>query len=221
MARLIAFGCSFTYGHGLSDCFIPPTFPGLEPSKFAWPSVVADSFELELVNNGECGSSNKQILYRTLDFPFKVTDTVIFLWSFFQRSIIHGIDYNLQILPNTSKGESYYKVHSDYDLFMETTLSIAHANLFLMSKKIKTYNFYFDRNLRLLLSQYPNNVARNYELSYLQRSFQDTALDKVHPGEKTQKTMANSIIKFIKEKEHEFTQVLGEEGRNLIYKDMT
>ena len=209
MARLIAFGCSFTYGHGLSDCFIPPAWPGIEPSKFAWPSLVADSLELDVVNNSECGSSNKQILYRTLDFPFVETDTVIFLWSFFQRSIIYHVDSNLQILPNNSECEGYYKVHSDYDLFMETALSIAHANLFLVSSKIKTYNFYFDRKLRLLLSQYPNNVARNYELSYLQRSFQDTAPDKFHPGEKTQKTMANSIIKFIKEKEHEFTQVLG------------
>ncbi|MFY8211059.1 MAG: hypothetical protein ACOVLB_00100 [Candidatus Nanopelagicus sp.] len=209
MARLIAFGCSFTYGHGLSDCFIPPQNPGPYPSKFAWPSLVADSLELEVINNSECGSSNKQILYRTLDFAFVETDTVIFLWSFFQRSIIHNVDSNLQILPNNSECEGYYKVHSDYDLFMETTLSIAHANLFLLDKKIKIYNFYLDRDLRLLLSQYPNNVARNYELSYIPRSFQDIGLDKVHPGEKTQKTTANSIIKFIKEKEHEFTQVLG------------
>lgn len=37
MSRLIAFGCSHTYGHGLPDCFIPPHRPGTDPSKLSWP----------------------------------------------------------------------------------------------------------------------------------------------------------------------------------------
>lgn len=202
MARLIAFGCSLTYGHGLSDCFIPPSFPGKEPSKFAWPSLVADSLELAVVNNGECGSSNKQILYRTLDFPFEVTDTVIFLWSFFRRSVIFNKTANSLIIPNISECADYYKLHSDYDLFMETTLSIAHANLFLTNKKIKTYNFFFEDDFQLMLKQYPNTVASYYELSRISNTVQSRALDNIHPGEETHKSVADYIKSFVEKNEY-------------------
>ena len=57
--RLITFGCSNTYGHGLPDCHVPPNEAGPNPSKVAWPQLLADRRGLECVNLGQPGGSNK------------------------------------------------------------------------------------------------------------------------------------------------------------------
>jgi hypothetical protein len=49
--RLIAFGCSNTYGEGLEDCWIPEFRKhGPKPSKVAWPQILADKMGRECVN---------------------------------------------------------------------------------------------------------------------------------------------------------------------------
>ena len=60
--NLVAFGCSFTYGHGLKDCVIDQINPGPNPSKYAWPTYLSlrlkcNGFE----NKGIPGASNKII----------------------------------------------------------------------------------------------------------------------------------------------------------------
>jgi len=59
--RLIAFGCSYTYGAGLEDCFTPPIGHGPIPSKFAWPQLVANELNMECINMSSSGASNKEI----------------------------------------------------------------------------------------------------------------------------------------------------------------
>ena len=45
MTRLIAYGCSYTYGHSLEDCVDPNNLalPGDKPSAFAYPQQIADA----------------------------------------------------------------------------------------------------------------------------------------------------------------------------------
>ena len=51
MSRLITFGDSFTYGHGLVDCHVPEkNWQGPNPSKFAWPQVLGDMLGIEVIN---------------------------------------------------------------------------------------------------------------------------------------------------------------------------
>ena len=90
MSRLIAFGDSFTYGHGLADCHVPvKNWAGPNPSKFAWPQVLGDMLGLEVVNKAICGSSNVQILKEILNFEdFVSYDTVIVGWTFNMRDCI-------------------------------------------------------------------------------------------------------------------------------------
>lgn len=93
MSRLIAFGCSFTYGHGLKDC----CFDGIKhhkidvmhtPSKFAWPQIAADMLDLECVNCSVSGTGNKQILYNIVNFEFKPNDIVVPMWTYFCRHMV-------------------------------------------------------------------------------------------------------------------------------------
>ena len=74
MSRLVAFGCSYTYGYGLSDCHIEPNKPGPNPSKLAWPSLLANMLDLEVVNCSNIGASNIHILWRLINFDFKNDD---------------------------------------------------------------------------------------------------------------------------------------------------
>lgn len=79
--RIVAFGCSNTYGHGLSDC---NKFgrPGLSPSKFAWPALLDKPY----LNLSQPGSSNKQISMECLAQKFNETDVVIFAWTYAARN---------------------------------------------------------------------------------------------------------------------------------------
>ncbi len=86
--RLITFGCSNTYGHGLPDCHIPPNKAGPNPSKFAWPQLLADRLNLECVNLGEPGGSNKLMWWKTVNFKFEPTDVVIYYATFPDRDMI-------------------------------------------------------------------------------------------------------------------------------------
>lgn len=86
MARLIAHGCSFTYGHGLKDCHIPPNNPGPKHSNLAWPSKVSKHFDINLVNLSHPGASNKLILHKILEYEdYKKDDIVVILWTYNRR----------------------------------------------------------------------------------------------------------------------------------------
>ena len=75
-----AFGCSCTYGHSLPDCFEKPHFPGLAPSNFAWPALVAQHMNLPWINFGICGGSPKQVTYTLMHTPIESDDLVLILW---------------------------------------------------------------------------------------------------------------------------------------------
>jgi len=88
MANLFTFGCSFTYGHGLEDCYDKNTNgPGPNPSKFAWPHLLGNKTGLVTINRGKPGAGNATILSNIMEShtAFSANDTVIILWSFQSR----------------------------------------------------------------------------------------------------------------------------------------
>ena len=88
MPRLVAFGCSYTYGEALPDCYDPATGrAGPHPSMFAWPKLLADKLNVECVNCGEPAFSNAAILSHILDFKFCHDDICAILWTFKSRDI--------------------------------------------------------------------------------------------------------------------------------------
>ena len=73
MDRLIAFGCSNTFGDGLEH-----------PSQ-GWPAILAKEFSFNLVNKAIPGSSVKRTAYTIQEFNFEPNDHVVILWPFYTR----------------------------------------------------------------------------------------------------------------------------------------
>lgn len=145
MSKLLAFGCSNTYGHGLEDCIMPNMRnPGLIPSKFAWPSVVADQLKITLLNQSQPGASNKEIWNQILTNNFEKNDIVIIMWSAWGRwCILHEDKELTQIGPwiKNKLTRSYYKsLYNDFDNGLDFWLRVNHIYMLLESLGISQYH---------------------------------------------------------------------------------
>jgi hypothetical protein len=198
MSRLIAFGCSITYGHGLPDCFSPPGGFGPTPSNLAWPSLLGKKLEKStVVNNADPGASNLQILWKILNYEFQHDDICVVYWSFYERLDIVRLEldstktHRLQLgdLDKDFLSRPGYIKHNTIRNF----LMIHHAALFLEDMGIPY--FFLDRptfKLEGKLSEYLS--SKNYDNTQIDQVFKiDLALDKAHPGIKSQEKIANYI----------------------------
>ena len=142
--RLIAFGCSFTYGVGLADCFTPPYGAGLVPSKFAWPQLVANELNMDCINMSSPGSSNKEILNTLLNFKFEPTDVIIVMWSFINRWCILKDQTSFSRVVYSGFGEDaalqYDKIFTIEDLQLDFIYRANFAKMFLDNKNLKNYH---------------------------------------------------------------------------------
>ena len=89
MSRLLCFGDSFTFGHGLPDAVwshLDDNEPVETPSKYSWPSKLAAMMDLEVVNAGSPGASNKEIWDTILRTKFTRDDRVCIMWSHTHRT---------------------------------------------------------------------------------------------------------------------------------------
>ena len=70
MKRLVAFGCSLTYGQYLDDRHTQ-----------SWPAQLGKKLGIDVENISWPGDSNKAILYNILNFDFKSGDVCVVLWT--------------------------------------------------------------------------------------------------------------------------------------------
>lgn len=112
MKRIIAVGCSFTYGHGLEDCHYDGT-PNADdhtaiftPSKTAWPNLLAAMLNVDCVNLSEPGASNKYIAHRITEFDINSEDLVVVCWTHFSRTALQLEDKTILPIGN-------WQVHDD------------------------------------------------------------------------------------------------------------
>lgn len=199
--RLVAFGCSNTYGHGLADCIMPNMRdPGPNPSRLAWPQLVADKLNLDCVNMGNPGASNKEIWHKAINFKFEPTDTVIFLWSFVDRYCILKKDGGFQPLSvqGTDKtNKVYYKhIHDDYDACMDFYIRCNYIKQHLDSKNI--FNLHGSVNQsKILYTPNWNTVELIDESIDKIKNMFKPALDGVHPNEEAHEYFAEKILEII------------------------
>jgi len=103
MATLHTFGCSITQGFALPDVIAQPLTPEQEqeldrpshwsdewlgnPSKYAWPQVLADQLNMNVVNHARRGSCFQQIARQcaVAQDQIQQDDTVIVMWTFLGR----------------------------------------------------------------------------------------------------------------------------------------
>tara|TARA_B100000085_G_scaffold70905_1_gene63576 strand:- start:12201 stop:12875 length:675 start_codon:yes stop_codon:yes gene_type:complete len=220
MPRIVAFGCSFTYGEGLPDW---SESKGL-PSRFAWPAVLGMKLEYEVLNQGIPGGSNKQCAMKVLDTEFDEDDIAIFYWTFWHRDVIFrenkGKRCDLKILPSQNENfkdwtkkekkilQFYYKnSYEPFHSFIEDIAWINHAKYHLDGLGIKNFHFtvmpipYVERGKGLLpFWDKKIHLPKWNKVDFVQlchRKFQVDEMPDGHPGVKTQSIMANKILKVI------------------------
>lgn len=196
MTRLVAFGCSYTRGTGLDDvwnfkkdCSIFP-----EPSKYAWPQLVADELNVECINLGKGGYSNKAIWHTIINFDFKPSDIVFIHWSFFDR--FHFFEskergYIIDHTHRTPRDKAFFKyLHSDYEMINDLFLRMNHVD-----------NLH--RNLNHILMSPVDNLHWNntsYTKIYLDhiKEKYPRANDNSHPGMLAHKEFAMQLLQTLK-----------------------
>lgn len=195
--KLVTFGCSFTFGHGLSDCHVSPDYPGPTPSIYAWPSIVSNSLNNRLDNISRCGASNLEILYKILNYNFNNNDLVVVMWSKPDRDLIFKDQsmIPLGVWDTDTLTKDWLNVHSEEDLATRSWLYIHHASLYFKEKQIKHYNIF--AHLHFLKKHKPSFLNIDY-LEIEMGEGIDKALDGKHPGPKTHKMIADQLLTAIK-----------------------
>lgn len=191
MKRLIAFGCSSTYGQGLPDCLTGEE----KPSKFAWPHILATDLNIECINTSTCGAPNKKILLQILDFPFKKDDIVVTLWSLHHRGYIYSSKQKAEsIFPTMESCKDFYMIHTEYDMCVDMTLYMHHAKQYLSNLNIRNHHFYFDDVMYDHVSSKKNIVNVTADFVPYGDLQVDKATDGIHLGVDSQKNMMSFIF---------------------------
>ncbi len=226
MKRLLAFGCSNTYGHGLEDCYDNSRgnkSPGLKPSKFAWPEVLADNLGRTCLNLSNPGASMKEVVHKIHTTKYLNDDLIVVMLTPGPRSCIiskgdshkpfrkWGKWHIEQILGNrTPKPTKLDKrwitdFADDSDIWLSYITYINYVYLFFKEKNVKAYYFCYkiDEGFSQFLEenkefkkihQIPICTPSLYDI---QLTWNDVALDGAHPGKNAHATFANKAFEYI------------------------
>ena len=192
MPRIIAFGCSMTYGDGLEDCYPEQ----IHPSKFAWPQIIADQLGLECVNKASPGSSNKKICHEIINFKFEPDDLVFVQWSYRERSTFYKSKEEFTNIGHwaTDPISVFYNTnYSEYDSNLNNKVYIGYANVFLKQQNIKFYNILLKKTDRDLITTF--NHIPLYICDYREKFTR--ALDGMHPGHESHLEFSRALLKHL------------------------
>lgn len=196
--RVIAFGCSYTRGTALDDvwdfkknCSIYP-----EPSKYAWPQLIADNFGFECINLGCGGASNKLIWHTIMNFDFRPNDLIIIHWSFRDRYHFFEDAHNGYEIDHREVGPKdrafFEHLHSEYDMLNDMFMRINHVDSYL--SKHNRYHLLIEPvtppkwNNTLITDLYLNNFKVMYP----------RANDGSHPGLLAHQDFSNALAQYLK-----------------------
>ena len=207
MAKLFAYGCSYTYGHGLQDCIIGKVEPGHAPSKLGYASILGQKLNFsEVINHSRPGTSNKWITHAiniTAEHISK-DDAVIIQWSFIDRTTIlrKGSHRNLNkydALGTWMAGQKgtlssvYYKhLYDHVEHLQVTSWYIKYVDLLLKSYGITKILHTSPPEENQLSELIPDSITWWEE--NLSKYRVDTAQDNSHPGPQSQELFANRIV---------------------------
>lgn len=196
MTRLVAFGCSYTRGTALDDvwdfeknCSIFP-----QPSKYAWPQLIANELGVECINLGKGGYSNKAIWHTIINFDFKPSDIVFVHWSFLDRYHYYENKDTGHIIDHTHKDKRdkmFFKyLHSDYEMINDLFLRMNHVN-----------SLHTNIN-HILMSpieelHWNNSSYIKIYLDYIKEKY-PRANDNSHPGILAHKEFARQLLQSLK-----------------------
>ena len=207
MSRLIAFGCSFTYGESLPDCKIGNNSTGISanPSPHSWPYKLGEMLQIEAINKGIPGSSNLEILYHILHFDFRPSDIVVIMWSFLDRELYFNSTNTFKPykqLGSWIKNLNPYEIQwlsniNRIDSAVKSWYHIHHADLYLQSLNLKYihYPLAFDE-LKEFKPPFIQEIDNFYTEGFVRCDVGD---DKSHPGIKSHLETAKKLYKILNE----------------------
>lgn len=147
--RIIAFGCSYTYGHGLIDCW-KDNYPTLTPSKYAFPSLLAVRLGVKSINYARAGGSNKYMWHQAMNvYQPKKDDIIVNMWTDHNRSCVLHEEYSkikhLGIWQGDKPSKYYYK-------HLENEFESAHMSWM----QINSVNYYLKDKVKLIINGFVN-----------------------------------------------------------------
>lgn len=208
MNRLIAFGCSHTWGHGLSYEYNVQGCNSLPPHKDSWPFKLGVKLDKEVINAATTGDSTKGITHKIFNFKFQPDDIVVILWTHPGRhSIIKNIgsttrdNYERINYYNVDRFENcklYYKHFYNEDDDNFNTLSyIQSANYTLSRKKIKVLNCFSEESSLKLIREY-TDIPLIYDKPFLKEySRYGYGIENVHLGKTSHVKFAEDIYNYL------------------------
>jgi hypothetical protein len=196
MPRVVAFGCSCTYGEALSDCYNAVNGgAGPHPSKLAWPQLLANKLNYSCINLGEPALSNAGILFKLLNFKFESGDLCFIMWTYKTRDIVFQPNGEHKNLGRWTK--EWLDNQDMYNMVIKNKLHMHHAQLYLESKGISFYSmdvdYYKWHPLDHIIPKWARNLKlENFNFEMLEKKF-PLALDGVHFGEDCHKEIADKL----------------------------
>lgn len=204
--KLIALGCSYTYGHGLTDCWNSQRqMPGPEPSKLAWPNTLTRCLNIATTKNlSKPGSSTKYALHTLANYPnLDETCLVTIMYPSHVRSfrIPYEGDHLIPSNPtgNITKNQLYHylKLYNELDALGTQFLYAEYLKSYVLEKTgrpllpiIMSYGYYQQTYSDLhphlqglpYAKRYFENAINLSVSKYAHIGDWPFAEDKAHPG---------------------------------------
>jgi hypothetical protein len=200
---LHAYGCSLTYGQALVDCHGENSGPGPNPSKFAWPQLLADQLGIDCMNHSMPGGSNKYIIHKLTQTQIDPNDIVVIQWSYLARWVFFG-DEEQHEGPWKSPHSNFYKtVWNAEDCKFNNRILIDYAWLHLKDKGCRFVfasvekgqkAFWVDEDLEYIFDDVDFRSAK-FDYKSIKDFQLDLALDNRHPGPQSHKKYAEYLAK--------------------------
>lgn len=205
MPKLHAFGCSFTVGQGLPDIH-----PEVTISSLAWPAVLGEMLNYEVINHGVPGAGNAEIAANVLRTTFEENDLCVILWSHFTRYDYHVYAQDMtgnriwarneyaDMLARNPIDETWWKEHNR----VKNWLTIHHTCMYLKSKNIEFVHMLgivdYDTYPKIELD-IPNIIDEHQPIDFIIDRALDADINPPgHPGTGSQRLIAQIFYDRIK-----------------------
>lgn len=217
--KLVTFGCSHTYGHGLSDCIAEDGSNGPTASQQAWPIILGGLTDMKVDNASRPGAGNLMITKAIVDYSkYDKNTVVVIMWSHNNRETIYkdGGEEKLHMLPgflsagmpkdfwwdkeDTFKKDvtTYYETfHEDWNATLNQMIRMNFVHAFLKSKGIQSFHVYCE-HYHEDFNYFKKFNVRDLNLKYFNWGNDfciDDALDvpNPHPGPNSHALLATNI----------------------------
>lgn len=199
--RIIASGCSFTYGQGLDN-----------PSTESWPAQLSNMFNVPCINLGYSGAGNDFIISEAIDYSIKnlqESDLFIIAFSQWSRYTFTNMYNKIVHLNNTHRNKIdladllYGSYYNEEFLYKKYLRQIIQLQSYFEHRKIQYFMFEAIAQMHVLDCFYKNTdlvqqVNRKTFLNFTLDNFSSLTnpkdvLPDGHPNAQAHKDMAGIL----------------------------